>query len=54
MKVIVTIKDGNKAAESFCKELEMTPQECDLLQDIARKVNNRAGEQCVTAYVHQI
>lgn len=54
MKVIVTIKDGNKASENFCKELDMTPQECDKLQAIARKVNERAGEECITAYVHQI
>jgi len=54
MRVIVTIKAGNKAAESFCQELEMTLQECEKLKDIARKVNQRAGEECITAYVHQI
>ena len=54
MKVIVTIKAGNKAAENFCQELDMTPQECEKLKDIARRVNQRAGEECITAYVHQI
>ena len=54
MKVILTIKDGNKAAENFCKELDLTPQECDKLQEIARKVNALQGQECVTAYVHQI
>ena len=54
MKVIVTIKAGNKAAENFCQELDMTPQECEKLKSIARKVNQRAGEECITAYVHQI
>lgn len=54
MKVILTIKEGNKAADNFCKELDLTPQECDKLQEIARKVNALAGQECITAYVHQI
>lgn len=54
MKVILTIKEGNKATENFCKELELTPQECDKLQEIARKVNALQGQECITAYIHQI
>lgn len=54
MKVIVTIQAGNKAADNFCQELDMTPQECKKLKDIARKINQLAGEECITAYAHQI
>ena len=54
MKVILTIKKGNKAADNFCKELDLTPQETDKLQEIARTVNAMAKQECITAYVHQI
>lgn len=54
MKVIVTIKEGNKAVDNFCQELDMTPQKCEKLKDIARKINHLAGEECITAYEHQI
>ena len=54
MKVILTIKEGNKAETNFCKEIEVTPQECDKLQEIARKVNALNGQECVTAYVCSI
>lgn len=54
MKVILTIKEGNKAEKNFCKEIELTPQEYDNLKEIARKVNALQGQECVTAYVHQI
>jgi len=54
MKVILTIKEGNKAEKNFCKEIELTPQEYDNLKEIARKVNALQGQECVTAYVHQV
>lgn len=54
MKVIVTIKEGNKAADNFTQEFDMTPQEYDKLKEISRAINSKAGEECITAYVHQI
>jgi len=54
MKVILTIKEGNKAKENFCKEIDLTPQEYDKLKKIVRRVNTMQGQECVTAYVHQI
>ena len=54
MKVIVTIKRGNKDANAFCKEIDMTLQECDNLIDIVREINHKAQEECISAYVHQI
>ena len=54
MKVILTIKRGNKDAIPFCKEIELSPQECDTLKEIVRSVNSKAGEECVTAYVKQM
>ena len=54
MKVILTIKSGNKAEQNFCREIEMTMQECEMLKQTARTINQKAGEECVTAYVHQI
>ena len=54
MKVIVTIKRNNKDANIFCKELEMTPQEYDNLKEIGREINYRSGQECLSAYIHQI
>ena len=54
MKVIVILKAGNKAAENFCREMEMTPQEYERLMDICRAINSKAGEECASAYIHQI
>ena len=54
MKVIVTIKRGNKDINAFCKEIDMTPQECDNLMGIVREINQKAQEECISAYVHQI
>ena len=44
MKVIVTLKAGNKAVENFCRDMEMTPQEYERLKDICRAINSKAGE----------
>lgn len=54
MKVIITIKRGNKDANVFCKEVEMLPQECDNLHSIVREINAKCGEDCISAYVSQI
>lgn len=54
MKVIVTIKRNNKDANTFCKEIEITPQEYDNLKEIVIEVNHRAGQECLSAYIHQI
>lgn len=54
MKTIVTIRRGNKDANTFCKEIEMTPQEYENLKKISIAINSKAGEECVTAYVYQI
>lgn len=54
MKVILTIKRGNKDANAFCKEVDMTPQECDNLMGIVREINRKAQEECASAYVSQI
>ena len=54
MKVIFTLKAGNKAAENFCRDMEMTPQEYERLKDICRAINSKAGEECASAYIHQI
>lgn len=54
MKVIVTIKRNNKDANIFCKDIEMTPQEYDNLKEIARLINYKTENVCISAYVHQI
>ena len=54
MKVIVTIKQGNKDPENFTRELDMTQQECEYLQKTARIINGKGGEELVSVYVHQI
>jgi hypothetical protein len=54
MKVIVTIKRSNKDANAFCKEIDMTLQECDNLMNIVREINQKTQEECISAYVHQI
>lgn len=54
MKVIVTIKKGNKDPENFTRELEMTPQECEDLQEAARVINHNGEHQYLGIYVHQL
>lgn len=54
MKVIVTIKKGNKDPENFTRELEMTPQECEYLQETARVINHNGEQQYLGVFVHQI
>lgn len=54
MRVILTLKAGNKAETNFCRDLEMTPQECDQLKDICQAINDKVGEDCASAYVYQI
>ena len=54
MKVILTIKRNNKDANIFCEEIEITPHEYDNLKDIAIEVNRKAGQECLSAYIHQI
>ncbi len=53
MKAILNIKRHNKDANAFCKEVIMTPQEYDLLKEIAIEVNHRAGNDCVSVYVFE-
>ena len=54
MKVIVTIKRHNKDANGFSKEVDMTPQEYELLKEIAIEVNHRAGNGCISVIVYEI
>ena len=54
MKVIMTIKDGNKAEHNLCRDIEMSPQEYDFLKEVCRNINQKTGEECITAYVYQI
>ena len=54
MKVILDIKDGNKPAAHICMEVDLTPQEFDTLHDAAIRINGKAGESVINAYVHQI
>ena len=54
MKVILNIKRHNKDVNAFCKEVDMTPQEYDLLKEIGIEVNHRAGNECLSVYVIQI
>ena len=54
MRVILNIKRHNKDANGFCKEVDMTPQEYDLLNEIASEVNHRAGNDCISAFVFEI
>ena len=52
MEVIVTIKKGNKDPENFTRELEMTPQECEYLQEAARVINHNGEHQYLGIYVN--
>lgn len=54
MKVILNIKRHNKDANGFSKDVDMTPQEYDLLKEIAIDVNHRAGNDCVSVYVSEL
>ena len=54
MIVIMTIKRGNKDEKNFTRELEMTPQECEYLQEAARVINGKGDEEFMGVYVHQI
>lgn len=54
MKVIVTIKRGNKDTENFTRELDMLPGECAYLQEAARIINSKGGEDFLGVYVKQI
>ena len=54
MKVIVTIKRHNKDANGFCKEIEVTPLECDNLKEIAREVNYMTDNECLSVYVSEV
>lgn len=54
MKVILTIKKGNKDPENFTRELDITPQECDYLKDAARLINYKSKENCIGVFIHQI
>lgn len=54
MKVIITIKKGNKDPENFTREIDMTPQECEYLQKTARIINSKGGEQFLGVYVHAV
>lgn len=53
MKVIFNIKRHNKDANGFSKEVDMTPQEYDLLKEIAGEVNHRAGNGCISVIVSE-
>jgi hypothetical protein len=54
MKVILNVKRHNKDANGFFKEVDMTPQEYDLLKEIASEVNHRAGNVCISVIVSEI
>ena len=54
MKVILNIKRHNKDANGFSKEVDMTPQEYDLLKEIAIEVNHRAGNGYISVIVSEI
>lgn len=54
MKVIITIKRGNKDHENFTREIEITPQECEYLKDAARIINYKGNENLIGVYVRQI
>jgi len=54
MKVILNIKRHNKDANGFSKEVDMTPQEYDLLNEIASEVNHRDSNSCISVIVSEI
>lgn len=54
MKVIMTIKKGNKDPENFTRELDMTPQECEYLKEAARIINSNGKQNYIGVFVHQI
>ena len=54
MKVIVTIKHGNKDPGNFTRELDMTPEECEYLQEAARIINSKGGEHFLGVFEYQI
>lgn len=54
MKVIMTIKRGNKDEKNFTRELDMTPQEYDYIKNAASVINCKGGEDFIGVYVHQI
>ena len=54
MKVILNIKRHNKDTNGFSKEVDMTPQEYDLLKEVASEVNHRADNSCISVIVSEI
>ena len=53
MKVILTIKKGNKDPENFTRVLELNAQECEYLKDTARIINTKGGEDFFSVYISQ-
>lgn len=54
MKVIVTARDGNKNPECFCRDLEMTPEEYEILHEVSLHIKQETGVDYLTAYIHEI
>ena len=50
MKVIMTIKKGNKDPENFTRELDMTPQECEYLKE-AHPIKPIARTACIPSFL---
>ena len=54
MKAIVTVKDGNKAEKSFCRDVEITPEEYDILHDVFLHIRQQTGQDFCSVYIHEI
>lgn len=54
MKVILTIKQGNKDERNFTRVLEVAPQEYDYLIETARIINHDGGQQYMGVYIMEV
>ena len=51
LTVILTIKNGNRASDNICREIDMTPAEYDYIKECARNIEALSGQQFVSAYI---
>ena len=54
MKAIVTIKDGNKAEKNFCRDLDITPEEYEILNEAFLHIRQQTGQEFASVYIHEI